>query len=386
MAPVKGDTTRPRSTVGILTMHSDGDGFRGNRNNFIDLIRTGNRMGVRVVVVTERDLQPSASNITCYVYDEATRTWKPERMPPPAVIYNRIPSRKDEALPEVRAVIRHALRDKRTHLFNPFFFNKWTLYEWLDKTEATRRYVPATRRLDGPERLRSFLQQHRSVYLKPVQGKAGKGIMKVFQLARRTTAAPKYRLVFQEDKGGKCCTASDFETMWQRIRETVGNEEYVLQQGVELVRCRDRPFDLRVLVQKNGRGVWDVTGVGARVAGKTSITTHVPRGGAIENPEKLLADVFGAARARPLLRRVRKAALAVAAAIEKHAGHRLGEMSLDLGVDTGGRIWFFEANAKPMKFDEPHIRRKSLERLIEYCIYLSKQKRTEIPPCRRSAF
>ncbi|PDO09685.1 MAG: endospore coat-associated protein [Candidatus Reconcilbacillus cellulovorans] len=362
-----------RPTVGILTMHDEVCGFRGNRNNFVDLIRTGNRMGVRIVVVTERDYRPFAANITCHVYDEATGTWKTEQLPPPAVVYNRIPSRKDEAQPEVSKLIREVLRDKRVHLFNPFFFNKWTLYEWLGRSKTTRRYVPATCRLDGPRRLKSFLCRHASVYLKPVQGKAGKGIMKVFRIGDRAGASPKYGLIFQEEKRGSRCEATDFETVWERIRQIVGEEEYVLQQAVGLARRRDRPFDLRVLVQKNGRGVWSVTGIGARVAGKTSITTHVPRGGTIEKPEKLLAGVFGAANVRSLVGRVRKASLEIAAAIEKQSGYRLGEMSLDLGIDAGGRIWFFEANAKPMKFDEPHIRRKSLEHLVEYFLYLSKQ-------------
>lgn len=30
---------------------------------------------------------------------------------------------------------------------------------------------------------------------------------------------------------------------------------------------------------------------------------------------------------------------------------------MDLGIDDLGEIWFFEANAKPMKFDEPQIRK-----------------------------
>jgi hypothetical protein len=45
-------------------------------------------------------------------------------------------------------------------------------------------------------------------------------------------------------------------------------------------------------------------------------------------------------------------------------------MSMDLGVDTTGKLWFFEANSKPMKFDEPHIREKSLRRLVRFWKYL----------------
>jgi hypothetical protein len=52
----------------------------------------------------------------------------------------------------------------------------------------------------------------------------------------------------------------------------------------------------------------------------------------------------------------------------------LGEMSLDLGVDTAGQMWFFEANSRPMKFDEPDIRKKSLERIVQYSQFLIRQR------------
>ncbi|MNJ68961.1 Endospore coat-associated protein YheD [compost metagenome] len=66
-------------------------------------------------------------------------------------------------------------------------------------------------------------------------------------------------------------------------------------------------------------------------------------------------------------------ALLIARQIEKGTGYTLGEMSMDLGIDKEGNIWFFEANAKPMKFDEPHIRKKSLERIFQFSQYLSRQ-------------
>ncbi|MOA37277.1 Endospore coat-associated protein YheD [compost metagenome] len=65
----------------------------------------------------------------------------------------------------------------------------------------------------------------------------------------------------------------------------------------------------------------------------------------------------------------------IAKQIERASGQLLGEMSMDLGIDSAGGIWFFEANSKPMKFDEPHIRQKSLERIFQYGSYLSKAKK-----------
>jgi hypothetical protein len=152
-------------------------------------------------------------------------------------------------------------------------------------------------------------------------------------------------------------------------------EEYIVQQGISLASFNQRPFDLRVLVQKDQKGEWGLTGIGARVAGKRSITTHVPRGGSIDEPEKLLTATFGGDTALRTIQLARLAALAIARQIEKASGHILGEMSMDLGVDSSGQIWFFEANSRPMKFDEPDIRKKSLERIIQYSQFLMRTRR-----------
>lgn len=146
-----------------------------------------------------------------------------------------------------------------------------------------------------------------------------------------------------------------------------------MQQAISLSLYKQRPFDLRVLAQKNSKGIWSIAGIGARLAGKQSITTHVPRGGSIDDPAKLLSAGFGVLGSKKILQRAKSASLLIAKQIEKASGSTLGEMSLDLGVDTTGQIWFFEANSKPMKFDEPPIRKKSLDNIINYCIHLSKQ-------------
>lgn len=136
-----------------------------------------------------------------------------------------------------------------------------------------------------------------------------------------------------------------------------------------------RPFDLRVLLQKNGRGAWAVTGIGARLAGARSITTHVPRGGSIEDPSSMLEGTFGPEQAEVILKNVSTTALLVARQIERASSSMLGEMSMDLGVDEEGGVWFFEANSRPMKFDEPAIRKLSLERIFQYGNHLSRQSK-----------
>lgn len=368
-----------RPLIGILTMDDPALLFRGNRASFIDLIRTGMEMGVSICVVTVKDLKLRHKKIIGYFYEPDTKIWVQRIIGLPHVIYNRIPLRQDEALPEVQQTLLACIKHPQVRLFNPHFFDKWSLFEWLNQAKTTSKYMPATRRMTASQELEALFKLHASVYMKPISGKAGKGIMKAERLAEVNDRRQLYSLSIQEARSSVLYKYAKLSQMWVKIKEEMGQEEYIAQQGIALVRHKKRPFDLRVLIQKNYKGEWDVTGIGARLAGKMSITTHVPRGGSIDDPEKLLASTFGMDGSKRVLLRARKAALAIARQVEKKSGHMLGEMSMDLGVDTNGGIWFFEANSKPMKFDEPHIRKKSLERIIQFCLHLTRDKHADKP-------
>jgi len=358
-----------KPVLAILTVKNDRRQFRGNVDNFVDLIRTGNALGADVYVVTAADLSLTAKQVHGYRYNFEKKRWSRELVPAPHVIYNRVPYRKMELQPDVQQTLQAVSRSKSLSMFNPSFFNKWTLFEWLNQSRESRPFIPETLQLSSAQELDRMLREHDFVYLKPVKGKAGRGIMRLERRAVKGQQA-EYLLLMQDDKQMNRFAHNSLDALWQQVSEHRGAKEYIVQQGITLSRFKQRNYDLRALVQKTGRGRWAVTGIGARVAGRRSITTHVPRGGSIDDPLKLLTQAFGQTEAKRLLKRVQQTALKLAAHIESASGHLLGEMSMDLGIDTSGRIWFFEANSKPMKFDEPHIRQKSLERIIRYSLYL----------------
>lgn len=378
MAAASASSRLQEPAVAILTYRDDTRIFRGNRDNFIDLLRTAKEEGVNAYIVAQDDLNLNARTVKGYVYHPTKKKWTFGEQPFPNVVYNRIPYRKFEQLPQVQQIINECLDHPTIRFFNPSFFSKWSLFEWLSESRLTRQHIPDTAKLTGVGDFARIVRRHRIVYLKPVKGKAGRGIMKVQQLTPKKRAAEGsggYRLTCQSADGVESMTFDTITSMYETVKQRMDGKEYIAQQGIALAGAGGRPFDLRVLVQKNAKGVWRVSGIGARVAGASSITTHVPRGGSIGDPDKLLATVFGAGSGRAILRKARETSLLLAYQIEKGSGHTLGEMSMDLGVDATGKLWFFEANSKPMKFDEPHIRQKSLRRLVRFWKYLVGERR-----------
>lgn len=358
--------------VGILTMPDEQKKFRGNRRNFIDIIETGRSIGVPVYVIAADQFHLDRKRILAYDYDREGNQWRPVWITLPHVIYNRIPFREDEQLPEINKLIKACLKHPTIKLFNPSFFNKWELFRWLYRSPTTKRLIPYTRRYTPRIKLLPLLKRYPYLYFKPQSGKAGNGIMR---LRRRIGSKLPYVLNIQESKKSHTLRFANLSDAKRHLNNLIGNEAYIVQQGIKLARVSDRPFDLRVLVQKNHKGIWSVTGVGARMAGESSITTHVPRGGSVENPMHLLRTATSNTKAQRIMQRIRLTSIKIAKQIEKSSGHTLGEMSMDLGVDTKRHLWFFEANSKPMKFDETDIREKSLQTMISYCIYLANRKK-----------
>ncbi|NBI28265.1 YheC/YheD family endospore coat-associated protein [Chengkuizengella marina] len=378
---VKSKVVEAAPIIGILTLPNKNNDFLGNKQNFIDIITKGQQNNQNVYVVTTADLKLNQQQIFGYQYDGIYNRWRRIKIPLPKVLYNRISYRKYEALPKTRRLILRCLKNQNVHLFNPFFFNKWSLFQWLKKSNKTKNYVPITQRLKGWQEVNTLLKQFDTLYIKPVKGKAGSGIMRIRTMIDEGELP--YELKIQRKKSIGTYQFKTIQALHKMIKKNTGPGKYIVQQGIQLAKNYDNPFDLRVLIQKDGSGFWNIAGIGARVAGAKSITTHVPRGGKIDEPNILLTQYFGKEKADELLEKVRKVTLKICNQIESASSYPLGEMSMDLGIDEKGRIWFFEANSRPMKFDEPHIRNQSLTNIIKYSQFLMNNQKSTHKPKRR---
>jgi hypothetical protein len=361
------DTLRIGPIIGILTV-GDGASFLGNKENFRDISLSGKKTGALVYVFTPDGINWEQKSVHGFLYDEQQDLWLEAPLPFPHVVYNRVPSRKAEKRDDVMKTLDLIAELPNVTLFNRCFFDKQTLFQELGKQADVAGFLPETKALDSFVRFKAFCSRHRFVYLKPVLGRAGRGIMR---LERKENLWHLQRL---KDQQAVSHQFTSLKSVWNYVKERIGNRNYILQQGIHLAKYRGRPFDVRVLVQKNGKGEWGVTGIGIRRAGSQSITTHVPRGGSIQSTGMVLTTLFKE-EASKIGERIKRSALAIARALnEQHES--LAEMSMDLGLTRDGQLWFFEANAKPEKFDEPDIRQSSLSTLIHYAQYVFRLKDT----------
>lgn len=328
--------------VAILTVRRRNAGPRsprlfGVRNLDIrQLMRHAGRLGLMAFAVSPEGVHPERDWVEGYVL--AGRRWALVKYPIPDVVYDRIQARSWERRPKARRAKAFFRSSPDVKYFNEGFFDKWSLYQKMSSHPDLAEFLPVTRQLTGPESLKAFLKEHGSTFLKPTEGSQGKGIVRV----------RKIKGMYEWRRGGRTHRTSRFDVLYQGIARIQRRKRYIMQPDLHLASLRGSPFDIRILMQKDGSGVWKRTKIYARVAAKGRLTSNLSRGGTGYYVGSLLRIRFGRARRR-LRAKIDQAAQTIVHALDEVFDTPLGELGLDLGIDRKGRIWLIEVNAKPFR-------------------------------------
>ncbi|WP_179107242.1 YheC/YheD family protein [Sediminibacillus massiliensis] len=326
---------------------------------FEKMSKSGEQMGFHTIFFGHQHLNQNGTNLNGYQFIDEKWIQTPTKLP--SIIYNRIPNRQTEHHPDIikaKKLIQH-----HAFLFNQGFFNKWEVHESLIKNPDCSFLLPETVLHPSKQRILSLLNKH-PVYIKPIHGSKGDGIIKCL-LLKSGELECHYYLNDKPQVNRYRYVESFFSQHFPN-----GLKGYVAQQGISLFKKGKSPIDFRVHVNKNHKNSWEVTLICAKFAGKGSLTTHVKRGGKL----LVLSELFSKEEEKKVSDRLTKMALLVASCLEI-TKPSVGEIGLDFGIDLEGRIWLFEANSKPgySVFEHPLIA-KQMEEILsfpyKYAFYL----------------
>lgn len=347
-------------TIGILTAGGYDGKIGGNMAHFERLGRIASQFGRGMALFNLN----KNGGITSYTWSNRRNAYKPrphQTLSP--VLYNRIPSRQLERSKAIQS--RMDTWEQQGHVItNPHFLTKWELARVWKDDEKVRQYLLDTERLADKQNLAHWLEERSTFYLKPSSGKAGIGMMHVkkghsgFHLREQQ----KGRLL---DYGE--LTFREFDQLLQR-HQRYGR--YLLQEEARVAKWDDRRFDVRMILHRLPESEFSVSGMAVRSAPQYSVTTHVPNGGSRAPLRVVLQEVFGN-RQEVVESELIKVGVAAANAIARTPG-TWTELSLDASVTPEGRPILFEANAKPMKFDEADIELYGKRKLFESLSIIAK--------------
>lgn len=252
-----------------------------------------------------------------------------ETVPIPKVIYTRSFLSKRQM---------HFLEKKNIQLYNKkgIGHNKYKIHQIMSEDQDLRVFLPKTSK-GTMENLKIMMNQQNELILKPASGSLGGGIMKLskdnfgtwvlkYPLAKRNWS----EITFKDE-------------IPKFVTEKFRKKQYIIQERIELATYNERPFDLRVVVQRNHTGNWVVAGILCKVSpSKEQFVTNISQGGRSLSFDSVL-------QGHPYLSfskvydDISGLTLKMAKHLEKYTEH-IADIAFDIALNKEGHPYFIEGN------------------------------------------
>ncbi|WP_029191286.1 YheC/YheD family protein [Paenibacillus elgii] len=208
-------------------------------------------------------------------------------------------------------------------------------HNFMKKYKMIRSFLPDTRKATLTN-IKTMLRLYKSVYLKPDEGTGGRGIYKI----------TKEKNNFILRTGSDVRNFNSLNVLFATIQRNLIRDKYIVQEGIVLLKHNNRPFDIRVMVQKNEKGILDVTGIIGRQAKRNKIVTNYHSGGTPLPLDTLLKS--------HLNDKSRKQYIQIIKRLGKNASTVLGKsyrskraFGVDIAIDYKMNPWVLEINTQP---------------------------------------
>lgn len=356
--------------VGIFTagFTSFPHSILGDRTYFFSkILSIHDKVGVLPIVFGIQHLDLENGLVNGYFYQN--NEWKQIKVPIPNVIYDRLPNRKIERLTKIQDFKSKMASDYLIPWYNPGFFNKLDVYSKLRRSLTTKSYIPAYNQF-SKENLENMLDNYHHLYMKPNHGSLGNGVVQIKKVN------DSYICRFRDEKEqNRLFSFNSFQSLYKYLNNIKKDTEYILQQGISLMKMNKANADFRVHTNKGIDGKWYVSAIGCKIGAFGSATTHVLSGGSIQTYEEIFPEELDR---KEKLAKLMETTILLSEELERYYDGMLAEIGFDIGMDTEGNLWLFEANSKPGRAIFRHPKLRKYERLtqklvLSYSIHLTEK-------------
>ncbi|MBA4541610.1 MULTISPECIES: YheC/YheD family protein [Thermoactinomyces] len=336
---------------------------------FSQLAVEGESLGIEVCVFNPQLVHWKTRTVPCWIVENGR--WKMAVKPLPSLIYDRCYYHTTEHYLRYKPYVLKLANDPHIRLLGRALGGKWQTYEILKQHKEIAPYLPHTIFYRSSHDVLAFLQNQPSALIKPNGGSHGRGVVAITKhppgyLIQGRTQANK--LFYRQLK-----TVQELET-W--IQNFIGRTRYIIQPLLPLMTPDQRPFDVRILVQKNEERNWETTGMAVRTGKPNSITSNLHGGGQAVAFRPFLQKHYAQETIFKIQETIQFLSSIVPRFIEQQHGP-LVELGIDVGIEPSGRIWILEVNSKPgravfLRTGEINIRRRAVQLPIRYAHSLLK--------------
>ncbi|MBR8659005.1 YheC/YheD family protein [Brevibacillus sp. NL20B1] len=356
--------TAKQKSLGIMT-RCHGPHFQ-EKSYYKKLTLIGRKAGIHVFVFSPRQVDFESRTVAGFEYRNGA--WRSGIFPLPDVIYDRCfvgPSYR-----HYKPFVKKLQNDPQITFLGHGLSGKWQVHQMLSKSPELAAWIPPTEILTIAA-LREMLVTYGAAVIKPSAGTHGAGVVRIvptlngFEIVGRDRKNEPFSRTIRTAQGLKSFIAS-----------FTAGRTFLVQPYLSLHAPDGTPFDVRVLVQKNGLGTWEITGKAVRLGDKRSITSNLHGGGKAVPLGPFLAQHYQPEVQARIEQEIDRLATELPPYLEKVHG-RLVELGIDVGIDTAGNVWIIEVNSRPGRtvfrlIDDPKARLRSIAHPVRYARYLMK--------------
>ncbi len=303
------------------------------------LARRSRDFGLDFIKFTPFSIDPKTELAEGLVFDTAKGGWTKAVHPLPEIIYDRCFYGITGSSPgDGKAIVSWLKQRGDSHFIGNGLPDKLKVAAIISADSTLKHYLPETHSASSPETVIDYIEARGKVILKPAAGSQGKGIIVIEK------EKASYIWYVQSNNMLKT-TAVTADTLKAWLRLTLDREQYLLQPYLQLIDHDERPFDIRILLQKDENGGWVERGIGVRRGRPGTILSNLHAGAA----PVCYTDWTGQLsklQARIVEDEILTITERIPAVLEK-AFPSLFELGIDLGVARNGSVWILDINSKP---------------------------------------
>jgi len=281
-----------------------------------------------------KDIDPNEAQLQAIIKQNNGK-YKLREVPKPQVIHNRIFTKTNTAKEKIKQ-----LQEVGIFIFNENNrYSKLEIHDILLKNQELIQYMPETL-VCNRENVMYMMDKYQELIIKPNSGSLGMGIIKLTQLTEQ-----KWELSYVHEQSMKRMT---FTGIWpKKLKQIVSNANWIVQERIQLALSNERPFDMRVSVQKNESGIWQVSGIVGKVAEKGRFITNVAQGGACYPLNELLKELPHLDNEK-IHHKVELFSIKIAQLLDREIPN-LADLGLDIGITMEGKPMFIECNGRDLR-------------------------------------
>lgn len=362
--------TALKNMLGIMVCYGNVKKYPpfGEYTFFKQLALEGKKWGLEICIFNPSKINWKTRTVPAWQYKN--QHWQSKTVPVPLLVYDRCYYVNTRHYMKYKPHVLKIIHDPKIRLLGRALGGKYQTYLILQEHPEIRTFLPETKRLTNAQDLFSFLRKHINVLIKPNGGSHGRGVVAIeqknppsFLLRGRTRLNQPFAIQFKTP-----------HQLSHWVEQTIKHTRYILQPLLSLNTPDGRPFDVRILVQKNGQKKWETTGLAIRTGQPNSITSNLHGGGQALSFQPFLRQHYSPHEAAKISSIINYLSEIVPPFIESHHGP-LVELGIDLGIDENRNVWIIEVNSKPgrsvfLKTGELEVRRRAIQFPIQYAYAL----------------